>query len=147
MFKRFLFLSVGVLALLWVTANPATLYAQHRGGGFRGGGFSPRMGTTHPGMMHPGMMHPGMRMTRPGFGTMNRAFSTTHRGFGRTFPADRNVRFGAGSFGAFFNPLNFGLNSGRFTPNFRQNFLPDNGGLGAGFDFRLFPPGFQTLGR
>jgi hypothetical protein len=131
MFKRFLFLSVGVLALLWVTANPATLYAQRRGG-------------VRPGM---GRMHPGMHMARPGFGMMHHSFNSRHPGFATTIPANRNLRIGAGAFGAFFNPLNFGLNSGRFSPNFRQNFFPDNGGLGAGFDFRLFPPGFQSLGQ
>src|SRR5580700_9685520 len=59
MFKRFLFLSVGVVALVWVTANPAKLQAQHRGGGFR----------------------PSFSTTRPSFSTTRSGFGMTHPGF------------------------------------------------------------------
>ena len=107
MLRRFLFLSVGGLALLVVLAAPGQLHAQRTHGGM------------HPGM-HGGFHHGGFH----------------HGGFGRPFGPGPRIfdprfnRFGFGRFDRFEDRFErrFGFdprfNRGFFDPRFSPGFFP-----------------------
>jgi hypothetical protein len=62
MFKRFLFLGIGLVALLWGMATPDQAYAQGFRGGFRASGFRPmrqNVGMQRHGFGGAFRMHPG----------------------------------------------------------------------------------------
>lgn len=109
MFRRFLCLGVGALALGIVLGAPGQLHAQHMRGGVPHGmhpGFHGMfMPGFHPGMpgFHGMMFMPGFRGTMPGFSrSFNRGFVLPNFG-----PRSFDPRFG-----------------GRFTPGFTPGFGP-----------------------
>jgi hypothetical protein len=93
MFQRFVFLGAAALALLWATASPGQVYAQHGRGrfhsGFRGG-FDGRFGGFSRGF--------DRRSFDPRFGGFDRrSFDPRFGGLDRDF--DRRVfLFGFGGF-------------------------------------------------
>ena len=102
MFRRFLFLSVGALALLVVLEAPGQLHAQR----MRGGSPSMRMGS-------PNGMRMGMRsgvMPRRGF---DPRFNGNRFGFDR-FGDRFGNRFGFGRFDRFEDRFGNRFGSGRF---------------------------------
>jgi hypothetical protein len=102
MFRRFLCLSAGVLALLCVTGMPGQLYAQRGRGGFRPGP-TPQFGRFMPGF--------DRRF-------MDRRFDRFTPGFDRRFMDRRFDRFTPG----FDRPL-FDPRLGGFSPGFDRRFM------------------------
>ena len=73
MFHRFVFLSAAVLALVWATASPGHVYAQHGHGGFHSG-FRSDLGGRDRGS--------NQRFFQPGFGGFDRrVFQPSFGGF------------------------------------------------------------------
>ena len=149
MLGRFLFGSAGVLALLFVTATPGPLQAQHgRGGGSRAMRSpvmrSPNFGGTMGGF--------DRRVFTPGFGRTTGGldrriftpFSTNgfnsrflNGRFDRDFDRDFDRRFNSG-FG--FTPGTMGFSPGFFGTRGFSGFTPGFGGFTPGFGG--FTPGF-----
>jgi hypothetical protein len=95
MFRKFVSLSAGVLALLCVTGMPGQLYAQHARGGFHSG------------------MHPMTTRFSPGMGRgfINPRFNGAIPGTGRGFINPRFGGFSPGVNPLFFGPPFGGLNT------------------------------------
>src|SRR6266852_3679235 len=95
MFHRFVYLSAAVLALLWATASPGQVYAQHGGHGYGRGSYGY-----------------GRGFFDPRFGGFDRGFDRRFGGFDRGF--DR--RFGG--FDRGFDRFSFAPGFGGFGPPF-----------------------------
>jgi hypothetical protein len=87
MFRKFLFLSAGVLTVICAAGFPDQAHAQRGRGGFRPGGF-PQMRQASPGFNQP-FMNSGFGMSRPNFREpfMNSGFGMSSPGFGQPFMA------------------------------------------------------------
>ena len=111
MFRRFVCLSIGALALVVVLGAPGPVHAQHMRGGF-------------PHAMHPGFpgMMPGFHGVMPGFrgGFDTRFNSFFTPGFGRRFMVPR---MSPGRFDRFEDMFENRVNRGFFMPSFSPGFM------------------------